>query len=169
MDLAYAYVGLLLVLEALLIVASLVLHVSLIASARAPYGEYGGMLFGGAVILGVPATAFIKEGFKWKDQIKSCPKWMWTAALALGAYALFILFIQEIFSQSISLWEPPLAASAFALSFDAISACVLYSVLCSKYLDRSEMRQRTLLSVIVIAIMILTLLADRAGYLHRPA
>jgi hypothetical protein len=166
--LAYAYVRLLLVLELLLFTGSLLLHLSVCMGARKPYAEYGLMLFRGTVIVGVPATAFIKDGLGWMDQIKSCPQWMWKAALILGVYGLFILCLQVVFPEGASISEQTLAVSGFPLGFDAIYLCMLYSVLWPHYLDKSEVSRRALHSVILVTLGIIAFLAYRAGYLRHP-
>jgi len=102
------------------------------------------------------------------DQIKSCPTWMWKAALILGVYGLFILCLQAIFPQGTSISDQALTISGFPLGFDAISFCILYSVLRSGYLDKSEVVRRALHSVIFVALGVTAFLAYRAGYLHHP-
>ena len=67
--LAYAYVCFLLMLEALLFTASLLLHVSVYMGAKG--AEYGLMLVRGSVIVLFAVTPFIKDGLKWMDQIKN--------------------------------------------------------------------------------------------------
>lgn len=167
--LAYAYVRLLLVLEAMLFAASLLLHVSVLAGATRPSGEYGLLLFRGTVVVGVAATPFIKDGLSWKEQIKRCPRWMWKAALTLGVYALFILCLQTIFTEDVPLLDRgALTVSGFPLAFDAISFCILYSVLRAGYLDKREIVRRVLISAIWIFLGVVTLLTYRAGYLRHP-
>jgi hypothetical protein len=165
--LAYAYVRLLLVLELLLFTGSLLLHLSVCIGAKRPYAEYGVILFRGMVIVGVPITAFIKDGLGWMGQIKSCPQWMWKAALILGAYGLFILCLQVIVPEGASISDQTLAVSGFPLGFDAIYLCILYSVLSTDYLAKSEVSRRALHSVILITLSVIVFLAYRAGYLRH--
>ena len=123
------------------------------------------MLFRATVIVGAPAAAFARDGM-WKEQIKGCPWWMWKAALTLGVYAIFIACAQAIFPQGASLSEQALTVSGVPLAFDAISFCILYSVLTSDYLDEAEIISRALLSFALVAFGVLTYIAYRAGYLH---
>jgi hypothetical protein len=165
---AYAYVRLLLVLEALLFTLSLLLHVSVIIGAKKPFAEFGATLITGALIAWIMVTAFVKDGLRWRDQIKSCPGWMWRAALAMGAYGLVILCLQAVFPEGASISEQTLTVSGFPLGFDAISLCVLYSVLWSGYLTKSEVAKRTRNSLLMIALGLVAFLAHRAGYWPHP-
>ena len=166
--LAYAYVRTLLVLEALLFAASLVLHLSVfISGMNQAYAEFGLPLFRLTVILGVPVIAFVRDG-AWKNQIKSCPKWMWKGALIVGVYAFLIAGAQMVFSGGASFSQDALAVSGFPLGFDAISVCILHSVLWSNYLGQSEVVRRAMHSVALVALGLIVFLAYRAGYLHHP-
>jgi hypothetical protein len=166
--LTYIYVRSLLVLEVLLFAASLLLHLSVfILGTNEAYAKYGLPLFRGTVIVGVPVIAFAKDGM-WKNQIKSCPKWMWKGALILGVYALLIACVQTIFSQGTSFSEQALTVSGFPLGFDAISLCILHSVLWSDYLEKSEVVRRATHSVAFVTLGVIVFLAYRAGYLHHP-
>jgi len=166
--LAYASVRLLLFLEALLLAASFLLHATAILGAKGPCAAYGVTLLAGTIVVGIPATAFIKDGLRWKDQIKNCPAWMWKTALALGAYALFLLCLQVIFPEGPSMSDQTLVVSGFPLGFDGIYFCVLYSVLKTSYLEKSEVINRARNSALGITLGIVVFLAYRAGYLHPP-
>ena len=166
--LAYAYVRTLLVLEALLFAASLLLHLSVfIRGPNQAYAEFGLPLFRATVIVGVPVIAFVRDR-AWKNQIKSCPKWMWKGALIVGVYALLIAGAQMIFSGGASFSEDALAVSGFPLGLDAISVCILHSVLWSNYLGQSEVVRRAMHSVALVALGLIVFLAYRAGYFHHP-
>lgn len=165
--LAYGYVRLLLILEILLFTASLLLHVCVILGARAP-AQYGLMLFGGTVAVGIPTAPFIKDSFRWVDQIKSCPKWMWKGALMLGIYGLSTIFLDVIFALGDSSNQWPLVTSGFPLGFDAMYLCILYSVLRLGYLDEPEVIKRVGHSLILVGLGVTVFLAGRAGYLHHP-
>jgi hypothetical protein len=167
--LAFVYVRFLLVLEILLFAASLLLHLSVfITGPNEAYAKYGLPLFRGTVIVGVPVAAFIRDGLRWMNQIKTCPKWMWKGALTFGVYALLIACVESIFSQGTSLSEQPMTVSGFPLGFDAISLCILRSVLWSGYLEKSEVVRRALHSVAFVSLGVIVFLAYRAGYLHHP-
>ena len=121
------------------------------------------MLFRGEVIVGILVIAFVKDGLRWMDQIKSCPKWMWRAALILGVYGLFSSLLP--YDPSIS---APWTMSGLPLGFDAISFCILYSVLGPGYLEKSEVVRRALHSIIMGTLIVIVCLAYRAGYLRQP-
>lgn len=162
--LAHAYVCFLLMLEALLFTTSLLLNLSVYIGAKS--ADYGLMLFRGSVIALLAVTPFVKDGLRWMDQIKSCPKWMSRAALAASVYGL-LTALQVIFPHGTSIEDEALTISGFPLGFHAISFCILYSDLRSGFLGKSEVARRALLSVIVVTAEVTAVLAYRAGYLHR--
>jgi hypothetical protein len=165
--LAYAYVRLLLILETLLFTLSLLLHLSVLAGARRPFAESGAMLFRGTVIVGIPVIAFIKDGLRWRDQLKTCPGWMWKAALTLGMYGIVVFCLQAFFPEGASFSQQALAVSGFPLGFDAIALCVIYSVLWSGYLTKSEVARRTGKSLLMVLFGVVAFLAYHAGYLRH--
>ena len=149
--LASAYVYFLLVLEMLLLAASFSLHVYVFAGGKGLYADCGSMLFRGAVAMGFPATPFVKDSFRWVAQIKSCPKWMWRAALTLGVYGLYLGLLTLIF-ESASSSGNALTLSGVPLGFEAISVCILYSVLREGYREKSEVVRRVRYSIILVAV-----------------
>jgi hypothetical protein len=165
---AYAYVSLLLVLESLLFVASLSLHLSVLLGVRGLFAEFGAALFRGTFIVGIPVIAFIKDSLRWREQLKTCPKWMWKAALTLGVYGLVVLFLQVFFPEGASFSEQALAVSGFPLGFDAIALCIIYSVLWSGYLMKSDIAKGAGKSLLMVLLGIVAFLAYRAGYLRHP-
>lgn len=132
------------------------------------YAKYAPPLFTVAVVLGLAAVAFIKDSLDWVQQIKTCPKWMWRTALSLGVYAIVILCIEVIWPKAPSLLDQGLTVSCFPLAFDAIYLCILWSVLRSGYLERSEVVRRAMHSVGIVTLGIIVFLACRGGYLHHP-
>jgi hypothetical protein len=166
--LANAYVRFLLVLEALLFALSLLLHLSVLLGAKELFAEFGAVLFRGTFIVGILVIAFIKDGLRWRDQLKTCPRWMWKTALALGLYGLVVLCLQAIFSEGASFSEQALTVSGFPLGFDAIALCIIYSVLWSSYLTKSEVAKGAGKSLLMLSLGLTAFLAYRAGYLRHP-
>ena len=164
---AVAYVRVLFLLELLLFAASLLLHMSALLGAKKPFANYGLMLFPAAVIVGLPVIAFVKDSLRWVDQIKSCPKWMWKGALAFGVYGVFTLLLQVIFPGGASIDDQTLAVTGFPSGFEAISVCILYSVLWSGYLQKRETVRRALHSISFVGVGIAAFLLYRAGYFGR--
>jgi hypothetical protein len=165
---AYAYIRLLFVLEMLLFAASLLLHLSVfIMGPNEAYAKYGLVLFRGSVVVGIPITPFVKDNLKCKDQIKSCPKWMWKGCLILGVYGLLLVCLQMIFPQGSSFSDQILMVSGSPLALDAIALCVIYSVLWSGYLEKSEVVRRATHSVAFVTLGVVVFLAYRAGYLYH--
>jgi hypothetical protein len=163
--LSYGYVGFLLVLEVLSLATTLLLHVRAILGVGEPHKEYGLMLFCAALVLGALVTPFLKNNLYWMKQIKSCPMWMWMTALAVGLYGLSILCLGAIVLGSASASRDTMAISSFPLAFDAISVCILYSVLCSGYLAESEVVRRSRLSAIGASFGAIVFLVCRLGRL----
>lgn len=159
---AYGYVVILAALELLLLLASLLLHLSVLAGAESPYANYGLEVFRTAIVVGIPVFAFIKDF--WVDQIKNCPKWMWRTALGLGIYALVTMLL--LFSP-VKFWELPMTLSGVPLGFEAVSICVLYPVVVQRYSSEQDITRRALHSVGMVAIMTVVLLAYQAGYLRH--
>jgi hypothetical protein len=165
---AYAYVSLLLVLEALLFISSLLLHLSVLLGTRALFVEFGAALFRGTFIVGIPVIAFIKDSLRWREQVRTCPRWMWKAALMLGVYSLIVLCLQAFFPEGASFSEQALAVSGFPLGFDAIAFCIIYSVLWSGYLTKSDVAKGAGKSLLMVFLGLIAFLGYRAGYLHHP-
>jgi len=107
--------------------------------------------------------AFIKDGLRWKDQIKACPDWMWNTALALFAYGLISPFVLFIFQQEIV----DIAFSAVPIGFAALNCCILYSVLWTGYMEQPELLRRARNSFIMATLMVTVTWATRVGYLPR--
>ena len=166
--LAYGYVRVLVAAELLLFASSLLLHGSaLLVGPNEAYSIAGSPLFASTVVAWIAVVAFTKGGM-WPSQVKTCPKWMWKGALTIGGYGLSISCFQALFSRASSVSELDLAFSGFPLGFDAVSLCILYSVLRSDYLGESEVVRKTGSSIIALLIVATLFLAHRAGYLPRP-
>ena len=114
----------------ILIALSLLLHIALlIVGVDGKYERYGPVLGGATVLAGICAFAFIKDALMWMGQIRTCPRWMWRTALAFGIYSTCILLVQFLLPHDASDNPMPIVTSAFTIPFNAISCCVLYSVL----------------------------------------
>ena len=81
-------------------------------------------------------------------------------------YSLLIVSVQMFFSAS-PFVEQALTISGFPLAFDAISVCVLHSVLWADYLQKSELVRRALESIAFLIVIVVLFLGYRAGYFHR--
>jgi len=155
---AGAYIRLLFAIELLLLAASVLLHGTVFfLGATEPYVQYSHVLVRAGVLIGILVFAFVKDGLRWIDQIKSCPKWMWRGSLIAGVYALLTFFFAH----------PTLTLSGFSIAFDAISICILYSVLSKDYLENAEMVRRSLHSILMAAVIVTVVVLYRAGYLHH--
>ena len=162
--LAYAYVRFLMVWEVLLFGLSLVVHVSAVIGVKQPFLRLAAMLEPVSFVTGLSAFAFLKDGLHWWRQIRRCPKWMWIGCLGIIVYNLGIFFGERP-AQAVSFSDQMVLASGFPLIFDAIALCILYPVLWSDYLGKSEVPRRVLQSIFVIVVQIASLMAYRAGYL----
>jgi hypothetical protein len=94
---------------------------------------------------------------------------MWKAALTLGVYSIVVFCLQVLFPQGGgSLSEQALAVSGFPLGFDAIALCILYSVLWTGYLSKSDVAKGAGKSLLMVFLGVVAFLAYRAGYLRHP-
>jgi hypothetical protein len=71
LDLAYGYVNLLLILEALLMGALLVEHISDIGFPIGLHADHRGILFGASVMVSLAAAAFIKDGLSGRTKSRA--------------------------------------------------------------------------------------------------
>lgn len=158
--LARAYVRIILLLVAIHLSTSLVLHLSVWADQTKSYQGYSLILFRYGCVIWLIAGSFVKNSFKWMDQVKSCPTWLWLPALFLGLYPILLLSFRK------ASFGVALTVSGVVIGFDAISFCVLYPVIRSSYLKESEVVQRTLQSFVIVAICVAGYMAYQYGYLH---
>lgn len=155
----HAYIRVLFALELLLFAASVSLHGAVFfIGATEHFVQYSEILFRAAVLIGMLVFAFIKDGLRWVEQIKSCPMWMWKGSLIAGIYAILIAVFAPV----------TVTLTGFPIAFEAISICILYSVLSKGYLKKSELVRRSLHSVVMAALICSVILSYRAGYLHPP-
>jgi hypothetical protein len=163
--LAYAYVRFLLILEIALFGVSLVLHLSVQNGADSLLLRLEVPLIQISVVMGTSMFAFLKDSLRWRDQIKSCPEWMWGASLCVVLYLLVIFFgVRASTSKGVPLSNTPVLATGFPLAFDASAICILYPLVYSGYLSRGEVRRRALHSIVLVALQIALIWAYSAGY-----
>jgi hypothetical protein len=159
------YLRLLWTFEILLFPSSFLIHVSVLAGATNMFKAYGHILSFTSILIWVLVAAFIKDSPRWTDQIKICPIWMRKTTLVLGVYILSITCLQLIV---VGMDEQSLLESCIPLGVDAFAVCIIYSVLYAGYLGRSELLRRTVGSLAMAALIVITLLAYHAGYLPHP-
>jgi hypothetical protein len=165
---AILYVKVLFLSEFILFVLSLVLHSCAIARPERLDEHYEVILFQAVVLLGIVILPFVKDSLRWKDQIKTCPKWMWRSSLVLGLYGLLISCLEVLFSGR-SFFDLHLSTTGFPLGFEAVGLCILYSVLHRNYLEKSELLKRSLISIGWVFFWTIVIIAHHVGYLQRPA
>ena len=166
--LAHVYLRFLLALLSLLSAASLLLHLTALFGAKGPSAAYASTLFRATIVVGISVVPFIKDSFGWMHQVKSCPAWMWRAAVSFGVYALFVVCLRVVFPDGPSMADETWVITGFPLGFDAINLCILYSVVKAGYLSQSEVLSRARNSALAVAVCIMVTLAYRAGYLPHP-
>ena len=131
------YIQALLVAEVILLLASIAIHLSVLAGTEAAYEKYRGALGTAVIVICGPPFAFKRKGVGLIAQIRSCPHWMWKSAVTIAAYGLLTLLSFVIFPSS-SLFASSLVGSGFLLGFEAVPICILYSALWRLRLDGSE-------------------------------
>jgi hypothetical protein len=159
---AYTYIRVLLFFEFLLFALSLLLHIREFIVGVNGYERYGTELFRAAVFVGLCVPPFMKDSLRWVEQIRTCPRWMWRAALILGAYVILIAVLQLVG------FHFALVISGFPMGFEAIGCCILYSVLWRPIFTDSQVVQRARNSVLFVSFIAVMFLAYRAGYLPHP-
>ncbi len=161
--LAHAYVWFLLTLEILLFTLSLLLHGSLLMGMKEPFAEYGGALFRGTVLVAIPVGALVRRESGWRNQIKSCPAWIWKSVLIICVYGVVVTCLEEICINGGSITRRAFAFSGFPLSVDAISICILVSIGWRRYLTESELARAAGTSLAMIACEVIMQVAYHAG------
>jgi hypothetical protein len=164
---ARAWLRLLLAVGLALLGGSLLLNVMVlclvdIGDAWKPVGY--GILF-----LGAATAPFIRESWRWMDQIKACPRWMWVTAIGVAIYGLAAAFLQFTFPVGSHFEDQTLAFSAFPLGFEAIDICILYTALRTNFLERTSLPRCAGFSLGLIALTCLMFIAVREGWLPHPA
>jgi hypothetical protein len=157
--LAYSYVRILLVFEVLLFAFSLLLHVGEFIVGVDGYEQCGTVLFRAVVLVGLCGSAFIKDSLEWVEQIRTCPKWMWMAALILGVYSILIAVLHLVG------FHFALVLSGFPMAFEASGCCILWSVLRQPIFTDSQVVRRARNSVLFVSFVAVMFVAYRAGYL----
>jgi hypothetical protein len=148
------YVQLLMVAEMTLLLASIVIHLSVLSGTGAAYERSQDVLGTIVIVISGPVFLFKKKGVGLIAQITSCPKWMWKSAVVIAAYAFLtpLTFVISPLSQQFGF---SLVGSAFPLAFEAIPVCILYSTLRRVHLDESELSHNALLSLLFIGLGII--------------
>jgi hypothetical protein len=160
---AFAYAWLLFSAEVVLLSCSLSLHIGVLLGFDTPYLKVENVLNIAMMALFIPTCAFVKNSLRWVQQIKTCPDWMWRTALLTGGYGLFVFLLQMfVFPNEGNLEDQTLATSGFILGFEAIPACILYSLLRSEQIEASELMRRSRNSVLIVVACSLWLLIRRA-------
>ncbi len=167
-NLSRAYVRLLFGVELVLFSASLLVHVGTYIEGSSVSPVVAAALFRSAVLTGILVAAFLENGRKWVTQIKSCPGWMWRLALSLGVYSLLVVLFEVLYPKGASLADQRLTISAVPIGLDAISICILYSVLWSRSVSELSIVKGARNSAIGLVLGIAVFCAYQAGYLHHP-
>jgi hypothetical protein len=143
------YIQALMVAEVILLLASIAIHLSVLAGTEAVYEKYQGALGTAVIVLCGPPFAFKKKGAGLIAQIKSCPQWMWKSAVAIAAYGILTL-LTLVISPTNSLFTSSLVGSGFPLGFEAVPICILYSTLWRLHLDGSGLIKNAGISLLFI-------------------
>jgi hypothetical protein len=99
------------------------------------------------------ACSIAKERNIWRNEFKSCPRWLQGAVIVVAAYGYIVALAQVFFLEGgNAVLEDTVSASAFTLGFDGIAFCVLYSVLFSGTLNEAELVRRTRNSLIAVLV-----------------
>jgi hypothetical protein len=165
---ARAYIYLILITETLSLAASVLLHVGASTGTFHTLTEHSGTVFAGALIAVFPALSLAKERNIWKNEFKDCAWWLHYLASASFVYALVIMILAIVTrSDGTPLANDVEASSAFMVMFNLMSLCIVYSILWSGNLTRSQLIQRARTSVLFTLAVGVFFFASYAGYLPQ--
>lgn len=148
------YTEVLMVAEVILLLASIGIHLYVLAGTEAVYEKYQGALGTAVIVIGGPSFAFKRKGVGLIAQIRGCPQWMWKSAVAIAAYGFLTLLTLVIFPTRGS-FTSSLVGSGFPLGFEAIPICILYSALWRLRLDEPELIRKAGISFLFIILGII--------------
>lgn len=123
-----------------------------------------------ALLVGSLAAMFTgcsvaKERNVWRNEFKSCPRWLQGLVIVLAAYGYLVALAQVFFLEGgQAVLEDTVSASAFSLGFEGISFCVIYSFLFSQMLDKPEFIRRSRNSFVLLVVVATIVLVIRSGF-----
>ena len=163
------YVRCLFAVELLLFALSLFLNVGVLLGANRLLAEYGEPLLYCAFVVLVPVCGLAKERNVWKNEFKSCPRWLRIAALIFMIYGIVAVPVQTmLFSDGGPLEAQPLFVFGAPLFLESMPLCILYSLLWASPVSATELVKRVRISLIALVVCATVIIAARLGYLpHR--
>jgi hypothetical protein len=159
---ARAYIAMLLIFELLLIAASFSLNVSLWTGFTTTCTRRVQSTQLAALLSCLVIAVFAKERNVWRNEFRSCPPWV-RFLVSAGTVLAFVLFAITIVSGPTVLFS----LSALILGFEAISFCVLYSVMWAPVLGNKEIEKRCVISFVVAIACVGGLTAVRFGLFQQ--
>jgi cellulose synthase/poly-beta-1,6-N-acetylglucosamine synthase-like glycosyltransferase len=133
------------------------------------FGGYESVLFCTALVLAVPASFLAEDRNIWKHEFKSNPKWLRAATLILMIYAFATSFLEVLLRAD---GDPFHAGSLFFTAmpffFQAMSLCILYSLLWARPLGGKELIRRVRISLIGSAVCLALIASAKSGIFPHP-
>jgi hypothetical protein len=166
--LARAYILLLFSLVCLILGMTLVVNVSVIVGMLGQNERLSEVLLIASIGAIFAACSMAKERNIWRNEFRSCPRWLQGAVIAVAVYGYIVALAQVFFLEGgNAVLENTVSASAFTLGFDGIAFCVLYSVLFSGTLNDAELIRRARNSVIMMLVVSIFVIVSRNGHLFQ--
>jgi hypothetical protein len=127
--LARAYVYSLFSLVSLILVATLLVNVGVIVGLLGQSKRLSEVLLIASLVAMFAGCSIAKERNIWRNEFRSCPRWLRRAVIVFAAYGFIVALAQVFFLEGgNAVLENTVSASALTLGFDGIAFCVLYSV-----------------------------------------
>ena len=164
--LARTYVGVLFALVALILGGSLLVNVSVLVGAIGQSNRLSEVLLITSLFATFAGCSIAKERNIWRNEFKSCPKWLRGGVIVLAAYGYIVALAQVFFLEGgNAVLENTVSASAFTLGFNGIAFCIVYSVLFSGALNEAELVRRARNSLIALLVVLTLIIVSRSGHL----
>ncbi len=147
--LSRAYIYMLVPLMLLLVAILLTFHIAMLSGSNfEPNGRLFALWFG----INLPILGLAEDRNIFDNEVKQCPRWLRGAFRSLFVY-FFIVAILCVFVGNMHVPNNFfLAASAFMLMFTCGCACVLWVAVQSAKLNPTDLRQRTVRSLLGVAL-----------------
>lgn len=162
---AYVYVGCLFALGIVLSSISLVIETSTFSTLENVVFLSGKFPFLVTLAVAAPTLALAKEKNIWRNEFRSCPKWMQIAAVLLSI-AGFLGGALTIFANGDSPRSQLLFGAGFAVFAEPLALCVLYSLLWASPVSDSELLKRIVPSLIVLFVCVVFIVSSTTGAFH---
>lgn len=163
------YLRSLFALIAVLILVTLSINIGALLGGMIPFAPHDKAL--AYCAFGILAMVFglAKDRNIWRNEFKSCPKWLRGMSLAVAIYGMIGAFAWLLsFKSSGSSVDLQLCTSSLFLSFESMSICILYALLWGEEISPGELCKRIRISFVMLAIFGVIAAATMLGLFPHP-